>query len=635
MLTWTLNTFFRYIIEDPLIEIDNLLAVIKCLTRITYHSYEATVVIIKTPKLLEILFANCQFAANNDKMYVAKLMILLRVLACRANECAVAVTQRLNLLPFLLNIIGDSTTKTSTASQCIYMWQVLLRHHIGYETVSELVPVFYNLISLLHSINGGNMEKSVIMYATSLLSLLTYLFERFYETVRFLIPMLEQLCCQWINVLAVEKHVSREFTKMLANCVFLLVDVEKRNSLSLTAFNIQMKILTNVNVYTEVTRDLTNSSYILNASKREYVESLPSLCVPIRILGTNNNLVLVHSIVKYGLCNGDNAFARGICNDNLWQYVDQILKLTNLAEVSALWGARYEIFFLCDLLELCSKWDAFLDRKLLELAFTLVRCVHADDAYLIGGIFSGVLFNPKVYQQMITPDDSNFRDALSDLENMKKYFLKELSLPTITSDDLMSSRSGTDSVLSTDWHYLPILKISNNKETEVNVPVESISPVLKWIYLVEYFSEYIQINISLAARYCRVACVFFCGDVFLDVVDILYAILKQILKHNDRLDFSENVAGISSFYDFYRELCEQFASSSYCNPVFCQYILVPLQQKHDCQYRKYVWLEQAVLLRFISLPENELVVPIECFLQPVEEDVQLIEAYLRIVATGL
>ncbi|XP_065203024.1 RNA polymerase II-associated protein 1 [Planococcus citri] len=624
----------KYIIEDPLIEVDNLLCVIKCLTRISYHSFEATVAILNTPNLLEILFFNCELSLNNEKMYTAKLMILFRVIASRSPEFASVLNKRLNLIPFLLKNIGDTVTKTSTVSQCVYLWQVLLQHHIGAESVSEIVPVFYTIINQLHAINADNVQNSVILFATSLLTLLVFLFEQFYETVRFLIPVLEELCCRWINVFATEKKVSREFVKMLSNSIFLMNNIQTKNSLNLVTYNIKMKVLTNANIYAKITRDLAKSSFLLNANEEGFIECLPSLCVPKEILTTNNNLVIVHSLVKYGLQNGSHAFVRNVFNNDLWRYIDQILKLDNSNKISSLWCARFEITFLCDLLKLCSKWDVFLDRKLLELAFTLVRMVHSDDIHMVNDIFNDILFNGKIYQQMITIDDNNFANALSDLDNMKVYFVKELGLSKGSPSGLISSKCGTESVLSTDWHYLPILKISNNKETEIKVSVESITPVLKWIYLLEYFSEYIKIDIPLVARYCRISCVFFCGDVFLDVADILHAILKQLLKHNDRLDFSSEIAGISSFYDFYRELCEQFVSSSYCNPIFGMYVLVPLQQKHDSRLRKYVWMEQAIMLRFLNLPEDQLPIPMQCFLEPIEEDVRLIETYLRIVATG-
>lgn len=52
----------------------------------------------------------------------------------------------------------------------------------------------------------------------------------------------------------------------------------------------------------------------------------------------------------------------------------------------------------------------------------------------------------------------------------------------------------------------------------------------------------------------------------------------------------------------YRQLLEQFAAVSYCDRVFGQYILVPLQQKHNIKYKKILWSEMAAVLRLLSTP---------------------------------
>ncbi len=620
---------FRYLIEDPLFEIDHFLLVIKCLTRLCYHSVEATTVVLNTTSLLEILLANCQLPSQTDKLYTAKLMILFRVIACRSYAFAENLQTRMNLVSFLLDIVGDSVTKTSTSSQCIYLWHVFLHHGIQLESVSNFTPMFYTLLNQLFAIRAGELTASLIVYATALVTLLTFLFERFFDLVQFLVPVLEQLCCQWVSILSNERHPPREFVKLTSNTIYLLSLVPPER---VPSFHAKIRTFLHTSAYDRHSQDLKSCSFLLNASKKNFADSLPSLCVPPGILTGTNSLLLVHSLVKYNLRHGDRTFARDLLNEHVWPHVMTVLQHPQLAEMANIWCARFEIAFLCDVVNLCSKWEIFVERRLLQLAFALVRIVHTDDACAIAAVFEKVIFNSRVYDEIVM-DQSDVSTALADLESMEQFFLAELNLPKRKAV-LMSTPRGTESALPTDWFYVPILRISNTKSVYGDVDADTMRPLLRWIRLIENLADEIRTDMTLAARYCRICCVFFCGDVFLEVADLLRDILLEIVKRNHSLEFKKAVPGMSSFYDFYRELCEQFVSASYCNPVFAAYVLIPLQQKHDVELRKYVWTEQTTMLRFLTLSVDQLPIPLSSYLEPCETNLQLIESYLTIIATG-
>lgn len=616
--------------DDPLLEVDHLLFIIRCLTRFCYHSVEAASVIMNTPSLIEILFANCQCNTSSNKLYIPKLMILFRVIACQSEKFAADLQARLNIIPFLLNIIGDVVTKTTSASQCMHLWLVFLHHGIRDESVNELSPMFFTLLKQLQGIQGDNLKPGIVSYASTFITLLTFLTDRYFDAVKHLLPTLDELCCQWLHKLLLEKSIPRELVKLTSNTIHLLSSLPQ---MSMICFPSKMRDFLKSAAYKRLTENLKHSSFLLHASKKNFVPSLPSLNVPATILSTSNDLLLVHSALKYCLRHGDQDLAEHILNEPLWFYVTSVLEHPQLAEVSNLWCARYEIYFLCDILDLCLRFDGFVDRKLLQMAFVLVRIIPADDARRIEKIFGDIIFNDRIYRQVIT-EYSDAGTVFRDLESMEQFFARELNLPK-RNVTLISTPRGSECALSTDWYYVPILKIINTEEKNTNVDAESIRSVLRWILLLETLSDDLKTDMSVAARYCRVSCVFLCGDVFLEVSDILLNILREMLKHNDKLNFKKPIPGISSFYDFYRELCEQFVSSSYGNPVFGAFMLVPLQQKHNCELRRYIWTEQAVAFRFLGVTENQLPIPISCFLEPCETDLNLVETYLRVIATGL
>jgi hypothetical protein len=647
--------FPRFLLDDMFPVDERVLPIIKCLIRIAYHSEAAALVIVNIPLLLEKLFAICSLPSESGKQYTAKLLILFRVIASRSQEFAEILCTRFNLVPFLLSIIGDSVVKTTTASQSIYLWHVLLYHGIAVESISEFTAVLFTLLSQLASRSTEGLENGDIVLSNALVTLLIFLFEKYARTVEFLRPTLENLSCQWLTLFASGTQNSRSFIKLISNSIYLLsctMYAEKNEFVGLL-----FKIL-KWDSLMHLSKRLQDASYLLNAVKTNYIESLPSLCVPTCILVADNNFLIIHAVVKCLLQNEcfGNCEEHVTIIDNIWQsYVIPLLNRTNLNEIAVFWPARMEILFLYDILFLTARQKSpsvNQQRQLLRLAFALLRVIHTDDSMLIEPIFSQILFNEYLqnlftssscdtiekFDEVSSSQESNVRY----LDMLKKIFADQLNVPN-TKTILMSTKRGTECVMPTDWFYVPILKISNAfqddkrkycLERQDESAVRMIGCILKWIRFVEYIADDVQTNMSLSTRFCRVCCVFFCGDTFLELRDLLSDILRLLLKRNDELDFSKAIPGLSSFYDFYRELCEQFASCSYGDQVFGLYLLVPLQQKHDVRLRLYFWSEQTAVLRFLTISNEQLFVPFDSYLRPKEENVQMIETYLNIIARG-
>ena len=286
-----------------------------------------------------------------------------------------------------------------------------------------------------------------------------------------------------------------------------------------------------------------------------------------------------------------------------------VLDRADVNQIAAFWPAKLEIAFLCDILFLSVRQTNFSiqqPKQVLALAFSLIRIIHIDDNALIKQIFNQILFNTYLHEP-ITSFSFGGDDDLEYLDRVKQIFADQLDIPD-TKGNLTSSKRGTECAMPTDWFYIPILKISNafqddSRDPNVaygNVNTHALSYILRWIRFVEYAANDVKTDMSLSTRFCRVCCVFFCGDTFLELRNLLADILRLLLKHNNLLEFSVPIPGLSSFYDFYRELCEQFASCSYGDQVFGAYLLVPLQQKHDVRLRLHFWGEQTMTLRFLT-----------------------------------
>ena len=59
---------------------------------------------------------------------------------------------------------------------------------------------------------------------------------------------------------------------------------------------------------------------------------------------------------------------------------------------------------------------------------------------------------------------------------------------------------------------------------------------------------------------------------------------------------------ISFAYDFrYSTLLVQYSATSFGDPMFSNYLLIPLQQRFDVKYRKAIWGEHCEVLRIFPL----------------------------------
>uniref|UniRef100_A0A1B6HWM6 RPAP1/MINIYO-like TPR repeats domain-containing protein n=1 Tax=Homalodisca liturata TaxID=320908 RepID=A0A1B6HWM6_9HEMI len=122
------------------------------------------------------------------------------------------------------------------------------------------------------------------------------------------------------------------------------------------------------------------------------------------------------------------------------------------------------------------------------------------------------------------------------------------------------------------------------------------------------------------------------SDLFRDTQEWLEEVLQALLVHNEHINFDEPIPGLKSFYDFYRQILEQFVGVSYGDQLFGRFVLIPLQQQHNIKLRKLIWCELGAALRFLSTPVSQ--VPLIKYLEPCETDPDLLFIYLSALAQG-
>ncbi|XP_018086537.1 RNA polymerase II-associated protein 1 isoform X2 [Xenopus laevis] len=204
-------------------------------------------------------------------------------------------------------------------------------------------------------------------------------------------------------------------------------------------------------------------------------------------------------------------------------------------------------------------------------------------------------------------------------------------------------------ILPFDWPFLPLINLYNkvtNAETRGNVVntlpsdlVNKISRNLQWLLLLESWRSGCLKNIPTAAKLARIACVFLTGgDLFLEGSVHTYTSAILMLYSQDKclesLKLDVPIPGLSSFYDFYMDLLEQFEGVSFGDPLFGTFVLLPLQRRFSVQLKRAVFGEHVSCLRSLSVSLKELPVPLASYTSPCEDNLDLLHLYFRTLVTG-
>ncbi|TCD62644.1 hypothetical protein EIP91_006597 [Steccherinum ochraceum] len=89
------------------------------------------------------------------------------------------------------------------------------------------------------------------------------------------------------------------------------------------------------------------------------------------------------------------------------------------------------------------------------------------------------------------------------------------------------------------------------------------------------------------------------------------------------------------FYQFYTDFVGLYDAISFSNPLFARLILPPLSMRYPSDYRKYLWVDYAHVIRTIKTPVEAVVAgSLEEFLWPVESNAEIISGYLRAITKG-
>ncbi|OWR54890.1 hypothetical protein KGM_207123 [Danaus plexippus plexippus] len=144
-------------------------------------------------------------------------------------------------------------------------------------------------------------------------------------------------------------------------------------------------------------------------------------------------------------------------------------------------------------------------------------------------------------------EEDGIGEVLVNVDDIKACYTKVINANKIETSGNIVLNEWRDPVLPRDWIYLPILSLYSSSQTTT-------SP--------EVIGEHAtRVKQQIAAE-------------------------KEML--GSEFNFDKQLTGLNNFQDFYTQFLEQFQSVSYGDPIFAACVLVPLAQRHNGPFIKYV-----------------------------------------------
>ncbi|XP_050407412.1 RNA polymerase II-associated protein 1 isoform X2 [Patella vulgata] len=353
---------------------------------------------------------------------------------------------------------------------------------------------------------------------------------------------------------------------------------------------------------------------------------------------------------------------------------------------------KYENIFQYQILKLCSLKESSNMSVMHHASLQLLTRLQHGDEYLIHDLFSYITFSPQFLSEARSSDEG--LQSMADLQltevkklksatqeeiilitsqlmesarnNLLSGSIKSVYITIFSGKEAQSSKSRerynnntrkTESLLTGridetllphDWMFLPLVELYNmsavsGSHYQDHMPAQNIrmvGSVLEWIFLLECERPEILRPVSVTLKLSRIMCTFLAGNnLFLEksIRSYLAALLREYTKPVllPQIDFTKTIPGLASFFDLYQSLLEQYSAVSFGDSVFGSYLLIPLQQCHSIDLRLLLWGEHHDALRALLVSVQELLLPIERYLEPDETDASLLQHYFTHLTSQL
>lgn len=602
---------------------------LEILTRLARHSRKTALNIACTPRLLEIIVKNFiplttgRLISKNDAMNAYGTPQIAAVRLCRVliEYAGRPVADRLYNLEIMKPLVSYLTSETGEAglrliTEVLRLWWLIVNSGVAKDSVGGARLMLGTKLQLL--LANQNIEGSSELsceYAAALVVLASR------EEV--LKPTVQTLLKKWSTQLAGTTSPTWCNTKLIALTLSALGDTSTFNTNWILNNNILSRLLKSSNILGKTLpakeRDpsaLPSLGVLLESGKIQPILCLESCQL---FLSTVLNIFYKKTMIS--------DLEKIISNPDVVMYLEKLSKsewtMTNN------WFTRIELFLITGLIKGSTKIDLNKSTRdiVLNIAVKIISSLPGDAPDAIKDILKIVFSNEKLAVQRLSNDlnalklggNNSQEDSLELPENISSIY-----------EVYVSFGNWNDAGMPRDWPYLPIVAAYTRQRNKINWDDNDTMKIVILLSLELAMPELVQ-DLSPSLRFSRLILAYLCDTIHLNenVSVLLKKTMKLFLnKHHSCLNFSIDVPGVSSFTDIFVSLCECFCANSYGDDGFAAVLMVPIAQRHDSHYRKLLWSEHAGALRYLKLDNDKLLVPLNEYLYPVEEDSSLIDSYI-------
>jgi len=321
-------------------------------------------------------------------------------------------------------------------------------------------------------------------------------------------------------------------------------------------------------------------------------------------------------------------------HSSFYKYLQNLEKIDWNLERS--WYSRMEFRLLIAVIKAASMLGNTINNQIVhtiwKINIKLISALSADNIDHMKELFQIALSKEKINLEIIM-------SYLAKLDLAVDQIKIGLSSNVISLYEKYIIRNGdwNQAAMPKDWFFLPLVNIYTKCRKNIRLQLEDKNNIVTILSLALILPEFIE-HLSPNLRFTRLALVYLCDAVYLneDVSALLSKMISNLIqKHYAELNCNTEVPGLNSFIDLFTALCEEFCANSYGNDNFAMMLLIPLTQRQDVHYRKMLWSEHAVALRYLKLSREKLSIPLKEYLYPEEEDVSLIENYIMALVRGV
>lgn len=379
------------------------------------------------------------------------------------------------------------------------------------------------------------------------------------------------------------------------------------------------------NFYESISK-LQETSVLLNTAedRRNLLPALPNLgsvlksnSSPKLILSQCYPVYVLKTLLKFSEIDKSKSWTESITNqllephivDKLLEYLKAISSINLDRSIATNFFAKQEITLLIKLLSLKELFKDTSHKQTLRIALRAVGFSTAEHVDQIDKLFNEIIFNSTI----LNSDQSKLNES-------KKVYLDSLVKPhqiVISPENLnLTLPAFASTVLPKDWPYALLknildkyLRRENGGVEAVEVPHRDLIRItfnfielleIKQIYVTSFTEKLIYLMIAFMGQ----------DDEFLkpDINALLKKHVKKFFEQarSKKLELEKEFDGKCKFENLYVLFLDHFQGASFGDDTFASLVMVPLAQKYDAKWRKMVWSEHAVALRFIGITDDQV-----------------------------